>query len=229
MNDFQKNIETNESDLPRAEVVYRKIKQQIISSEFPAGYQELEPALAQRMGVSRTPVREALVRLAAEKFIDLIPRRGMKVLPLVKKDVAEVIQIIESLNKLVVGLISQQTLLDLTGLELANGSLESALNQRDHEAWLISDDDFYFALLSLAGSQRLIELFTSLRTQYARARRVLTKSDIFMADLTREYAKMTLSIQEKNWSVFKESLVNVNGITEKRLANAFDESEKVTL
>jgi len=228
MNSSQFSLNSNDMDLSRSEIVYRKIKQQIISSEFPSGYHELEPALAQRMGVSRTPVREALVRLAAEKFIELIPRRGMKVLALERKDIAETHQVLTSLNSLVAELISKSNNVDSHNLRQALDSIESALAAKDQEAWLVAEDDFYFALLSLAGSHRLVELVSDLRVQYARAKRVLTKDQNFLSGLSREYAKMSACIEQKNWNCLREAFESTSSLTVKAMYETFNEVEELS-
>lgn len=66
--------------MTKVDMVYGKIKARIESGAFPVGYSALEPELALRFHVSRTPVREALVRLQAENLIVLTPRHGMMVL-----------------------------------------------------------------------------------------------------------------------------------------------------
>src|SRR5882757_2651772 len=61
---------------------YREIRRRILDNEYPPAHQVLEHELAAELGMSRTPVREALIRLKNEKFIQIIPRHGMRVVPL---------------------------------------------------------------------------------------------------------------------------------------------------
>ena len=63
------------------EQAYRLIRQRILDNVYPAGYRALEREFAAELGLSRTPVREALLRLQAEGLIELIPRHGARVLP----------------------------------------------------------------------------------------------------------------------------------------------------
>lgn len=91
-----------ETGLSRVEYAYRKIKNSITHNVYPANFQILEPELAKKLGISRTPVREALIRLEADKLIQLIPRRGMRVNPLSISDLREVLDIQFALVKLVI-------------------------------------------------------------------------------------------------------------------------------
>ena len=61
------------------ERAYAEIKRRIFSNEYPPGFQALEQEVASQLGMSRTPVREALIRLENERLVELVPRRGMRV------------------------------------------------------------------------------------------------------------------------------------------------------
>lgn len=61
------------------EAVYRHLKERLLSGRFAPGERLSEPLLAQELGVSRTPVREALMRLAEEGLVELVPGRGARV------------------------------------------------------------------------------------------------------------------------------------------------------
>ena len=94
--------------ISRVEWVYRTLKQSILTNEFYPGYQALEPELAKNLGVSRTPVREALIRLENERLIELIPRRGMRVIPLVPEDMREIYQLLTSLEVTAVEILARK-------------------------------------------------------------------------------------------------------------------------
>jgi DNA-binding GntR family transcriptional regulator len=73
----------------RVNDAYVQIKAEILSNRLPPGFQAPEPEVALRLGMSRTPVREALIRLEADGLVELIPRRGVRVLPLRAEDMAK--------------------------------------------------------------------------------------------------------------------------------------------
>lgn len=65
---------------------YSQLKSQILSNQLSPGMQVPEPELSLQLGMSRTPVREALIRLQAEGLVELVPRRGLRVLPIKASD-----------------------------------------------------------------------------------------------------------------------------------------------
>ena len=87
----------------RVDNAYERLKREILQGVLPPGYQAPEPDIASRLGMSRTPVREALIRLEAEGLIDLVPRRGAKVVAISRKDICEIFQILAVLEALAAG------------------------------------------------------------------------------------------------------------------------------
>ncbi len=174
MND---SLVENDVNLSRVEKVYRTIRKNILSNQYPPGHQVLEPELAKQLGVSRTPVREALIRLEAEKLIELIPRRGMRVLPLVPKDYLQICQVITALEgKALQLLIVKKPGRDvLQPMEDAIKEMDLALQTNDLVSWGEADEKFHRILASLCGNTRLAGLLDTLRAQTHRARMILLK------------------------------------------------------
>ena len=82
----------------RVNDAYLRLKEEIRSNDMPPGFQAPEPEIAERLGMSRTPVREALIRLEAEGLVELIPRRGARVLPIRTEDMKEIYEILTALE-----------------------------------------------------------------------------------------------------------------------------------
>ena len=82
----------------RVDQAYAEIRRRILDNHYAPGHQVLEQELAADLGMSRTPVREALVRLQNERFVQLIPRHGMRVVPLSIQDLREVYEVLTSLE-----------------------------------------------------------------------------------------------------------------------------------
>ena len=80
------------------DAAYREIRQRILDNVWPPGHRALEQEVALALGMSRTPVREALMRLAAEGLVEVIPRHGMRVLPVSPADMQEIYQILTALE-----------------------------------------------------------------------------------------------------------------------------------
>lgn len=163
--------------ISRVEWVYRTLKQSILNNELYPGYQALEPEIAKNLGVSRTPVREALIRLENERLIELIPRRGMRVVPLVPSDMREIYQVLTSLEVTAVELLARQRPLrsHLFELEQAINDMDQQLAADHREGWAEADDRFHRLLVEACGNTRLAMMAATLRDQGHRARLVTLK------------------------------------------------------
>jgi len=157
--------------LSRVEYAYRKIKTNISQNNYPAGFQILEPDLAKALGVSRTPVREALIRLEADNLIQLVPRRGMKVLPISHQDINELIEALKSLEVGAANVVNS-TLNTTTPQVLENKIrlLHQAAQNKDKLAWIEADECFHIEFVKLMGNSRVEKLFRGLLSQLHRAK-----------------------------------------------------------
>lgn len=90
-----KKAVTNEIQLPLKEKAYNLIKKKIVKCELMPGTSLSESDIALELGISRTPVREAILRLSQENFVTIYPRKGIIVSPISVKDIHEVFQIRE--------------------------------------------------------------------------------------------------------------------------------------
>lgn len=153
---------------------YRTIKAHILENRYPPGHQVLEQQLADDLGMSRTPVREALIRLQDEGLVELIPRRGMRVVPLSPQEMQEIYEVLTALEVAAVELAARQTLTDrdLAPLDDALQAMETRLAADDLDGWADADARFHNALINLSGNKRLAGLAATLADQVHRARMV---------------------------------------------------------
>jgi DNA-binding GntR family transcriptional regulator len=151
---------------------YGAIKRRILDNEFPPGFQVLEQALALQLGVSRTPVREALLRLQAEGLIEIVPRHGMRVLPLSIADMQEIYDVLTSLEPMAVLLVARRKPSPeaLAPMEKAVRDMERALRADDRDRWAEADERFHWRLLELCGNRRLAGMVMTCWDQAHRAR-----------------------------------------------------------
>src|SRR4051812_30542921 len=91
----------------RVHDAYDTIKRQIMDNELGPGEQVLERDLALRLGVSRTPVHEALIRLESEGLVEVLPRHGMRVLPVSPEDMLQIYEILTSLESTAAELLAE--------------------------------------------------------------------------------------------------------------------------
>ncbi|WP_306456841.1 GntR family transcriptional regulator [Paraburkholderia bryophila] len=90
--------------------VYQQLRTKILSNEFRPGMQLLERDLVSLFGVSRTPVREALVRLQKENLLQIVPRHGIRVRQVSLADIEEINQVQTSLEATAAGIVAAATL-----------------------------------------------------------------------------------------------------------------------
>ena len=136
---------------------YSEIRQRILDNVWPPGHQVLEQALVLELGMSRTPVREALVRLANEGLIEVVPRHGMRVLPVSAAGMQEIYDILTSLESMAAELVarSRPAATELAPLEKASRDMEKALKKDDLDAWAEADERYHRQLIELCGNRRL--------------------------------------------------------------------------
>ena len=79
--------------LPLRDVVFNTLRQAILKGELKPGERLMEIALAERLGVSRTPIREAMRKLEQEGLVVMIPRRGAQVANITEKDLNDVLEV----------------------------------------------------------------------------------------------------------------------------------------
>ena len=158
--------------LSRVGDAYERLKDEIRSNHLPPGFQAPEPEIALRLGMSRTPVREALIRLEAEGLVELIPRRGARVLPILRADMQEIYEILTALEPEAAASLAERrpSAAELAPLDEATNRMESALAANDLDAWAEADDMFHRMLLALHGNERLSNFVSSLYDQAHRAR-----------------------------------------------------------
>lgn len=156
----------------RVDDAYTRLKEEIRTNRMPPGFQATEPEIALRFGMSRTPVREALIRLESEGLVKLIPRRGARVLPVNVNDMKEIYEILSSLEPDVAASVAAQkpTAAELRPLEKAASDMEKAIAEENLDAWADADDRFHDHMLDLHGNRRLREIVLALKFQVYRTR-----------------------------------------------------------
>lgn len=142
-----------------AEDVARFVRRRIFEGTYPAGsYIRLEQ-LAAELGISVTPVREALFGLRAEGLLAQQPRRGFVVLPITKRDIADVADVQAHIGGVLASraaeLITDEQLAELDRVQ---GQLEAAYHADDHEAAVRLNHAFHRGVNVAAGSPKLAQL-----------------------------------------------------------------------
>ena len=151
--------------------VYRALKTEIIKGSLKPGTKLSEGKIAKQMGVSRTPIREALRELAAEGFVKISPNQGVMVSNASVEDVQEVLQIrgvLEGLAaRLAIKTINEENIKEL---EKYQKRMEYYTNKDDVLAFSEIDAEFHELILNICGNNRLIQIRENLSDQAHRYR-----------------------------------------------------------
>ena len=146
--------------LLQADKAYDILRERVISAHYPPGSTVPEPELADDLGMSRTPLREALVRLEHDGLIELIPRRGMRVKELSARDISEISELLaclecEAAERLASRKLSAE---ELGRLDAAIAAMDEALEADDMAKWSQADFQFHRLLIELHTNRHLVEV-----------------------------------------------------------------------
>ncbi len=151
---------------------YEALKKRICDGTWAGGDARLEREAADEIGVSRTPIREALIRLEEERLVKIRPRHGFVVLPISIADMAEIYDILTALESQAAARLAEKAGpgAALLRLERAVDAMDAALADDDLGRWAEADVEFHRALVEEAGNSRLAAIVATLSDQAHRAR-----------------------------------------------------------
>jgi DNA-binding GntR family transcriptional regulator len=139
-----------------AQQAYSALRSAITYLRLPPGQAFLEREIVAALGISRTPVREALVRLEVEGWIQLIPRRGFSISPIGQDALRQIYEVVENLDGLAGRLAAgRATEEQLDQLELLIKKQSDALEADDLQSWAEFDDEFHSKIVEFAQNPRL--------------------------------------------------------------------------
>ena len=185
---------------------YDEVKQRLLDNKYYPGYQALEQEIAADLGVSRTPVREALIRLQHEGLVKLIPRRGVRIVPIVAADMKEIYDILTSLESMAAELLARQnpSRADLEPMRSATERMEKALAKDDLEAWAKADEQYHRCLIELCGNRRLARMANTVRDQGHRARMVTLRLREKPTGSIKDHQQLLDAIERGDWEAARQ-------------------------
>jgi DNA-binding GntR family transcriptional regulator len=184
---------------PLRELVLEAIREAIKNGTLQPRERLMEIQLADDLGVSRTPVREALRKLEQEGFIVMVPRKGAYVSDLSMKDVADVFEIRAALDGLAGGLAAERITED--ELELMERMLVEkgeAINQNDIDKLVEADTRFHEAMYMASRNERLSNIISNLREQIQRFRLTSLSVPGRREDSLKEHRQILEAIQARD-------------------------------
>ena len=155
-------------------LAYERIRSMILKGELPPGFSALEKEIAETLGMSRTPVREALIRLEGDGLIEVLPRRGFRVLSIDMDDIREIYHLLGVLEVAAAELVASKSPDEngrsIDALAAAVDDMEEALSRENLEAWAEADARFHRLLLEMCGNGRLKRMAFTIWDQAHRVR-----------------------------------------------------------
>lgn len=149
-----------------------ELRELIFSGELAAGSDHLESELADRLQMSRTPVREAALTLESQGLLTLRPRKGVRILPVSADDMREIYDVLTELEGLAAERAAEAGYNDAELAELHQSitDMDQAIDDKNLDAWAQADERFHTELVRLGRNSRLITVVAMMSDQVRRAR-----------------------------------------------------------
>ena len=222
------------------EKAYFHLLRRMLSGELAAGTPLSEASLAKELGISRTPLREAIRRLAAEGFLRQIPNRGSMVVEFSKRDIGELYELREALEVYAVGKAAEhalrpadrehleRTLNDVLALrdELL-GSGEPGLTAEQMQRFVQIDLGFHATLVRAAANRRILKVIADTRVLLnVFAMRRKGHSAELLADIHRYHSEVLRAVVEKNPEEARRLMGEHIQISQRERLREFDDWER---
>lgn len=185
--------------LPLRDVVFNTLRQEILTGKLKPGERLMEIHLANKLGVSRTPIREAIRKLELEGLVLMMPRRGAEVAQISWKSLKDVLEVRRTLDVFAIELACERiTFRELALLEAACESFDETVKTKDTRKIAEADVAFHDIIVASTGNERLIQLVSNLSEQMYRYRFEYIQDSAEHPTLVREHRQMYESVRNKD-------------------------------
>lgn len=192
------NVTMNEY-LPLRDVVFNTLRQAILRGELKPGERLMEIQLANKLGVSRTPIREALRKLELEGLVNMVPRKGAEVADITEKSLRDVLEVRKALEELSVQLACEKiTEEEIEELKRVAERFKDTLDDQDVTKIAEADVAFHDVIYTATDNQKLILLLNNLREQMYRYRVEYLKKEEAYPQLITEHEELIDNISKRN-------------------------------
>ncbi|MCX7712010.1 MAG: GntR family transcriptional regulator [Clostridia bacterium] len=186
---------------PLREVIFNTLREAIIVGELKPGERLMEVQLAEKMGVSRTPVREAIRMLELEGLVNMLPRKGAHVAELSVKDIMDVLEVRASLDGLATALAANRiTEEEIKSLKHVQNQFANYVEKENLQGSIKKDVEFHEIIYRSSRNDKLIQIVNNLREQVQRFRVIYLKDYVSPKELIKEHAEIVDAITSKNAS-----------------------------
>ena len=212
--------------IPLRDIVFKTLRDAIITGEFQPGERLMEMKLANEMGVSRTPVREAIKKLEAEGLVIMNPRRGAQVAPINEKDLKDILEIrkaLESLScRIACGKVSQE---DVKHLRSINRAVAKAVRENDIPQIVEKDIEFHDAINLITDNARLAKFLGQLKEHLYRYRLEFIKNMENCNTIIEDHERIIEAIAQKNADVACKEIEDHIELQERFILNTLEEEK----
>ena len=189
----------DESFLPLRDVVFNRLREEILHGQLKPGERLMEVSLAERLGVSRTPVREAIRMLEQEGLAVMLPRRGAHVAGVTEKQLEDVLEARRTLETFTVNAACTRiTKGQFKQLLKANEEFEKATETGDPVSIAEADVQFHNIIIEAAGNDKISEMLYNLKEQLFRYKYEYLKADTDYSHLVKEHDMICSAFAESN-------------------------------
>ncbi len=184
---------------PLREVVFNTLKEAIITGELKPGERLMEVQLSEKIGVSRTPVREAIRKLELEGLVEMIPRKGAHVAEITTKDIMDVLEVRATLDGLATALSAERiTESELSSLKNVLTQLTTYIEKENLQGSIKKDVEFHEVIYKSSRNDKLIQIINNLREQVHRFRVIYMKDYSSPKDLIEEHIRIYDAISRRD-------------------------------
>ncbi|MCI8783235.1 MAG: GntR family transcriptional regulator [Dorea sp.] len=184
--------------LPLRDVVFNTLRQAILRGELKPGERLMEIKLANKLGVSRTPIREAIRKLELEGLVLMVPRKGAEVADISEKSLRDVLEVRKALEELAVKLTCDKIkYAQIRELRHAAEEFRKTLRSSDITEIAEADVRFHDVIYEATDNQKLVQLLNNLREQMYRYRIEYLKRQEAYPQLLAEHEEIIKRIEGK--------------------------------
>lgn len=184
--------------MPLREVVFVTLRRQILRGELKPGERLMEISLAKRLGVSRTPIREAIRKLEHEGLVVMIPRRGAHVAEITRQELNDVLEVRLSLEILAIEkAVDRMKEPEIRKLKRAEAEFAELVERDDVDLTELgeADEHFHDVIYEGTGNRRLIQILNNLREQMYRFRVEYMKTKNIRQTLVDEHDAIVRAVE----------------------------------
>ena len=187
--------------LPLRDVGFNTLRRAILKGELKPGERLMEIALADKLGVSRTPIREAIRKLELEGLVVMAPRKGAKVASITERDLNDVLEVRKGMEVLAISLACKRiTGEELEKLESIERSFQSLIESGNLTELAEMDVKFHDTIYQATNNQRLVQLLNNLREQMYRYRMEYLKDIAVRRTLAEEHKAICEALRGRDES-----------------------------